>query len=287
MDTVIAALELNEKNGWSGVAVEHAFHAFLNAASIHECENASTVLPEQIQTSCLPSGAISISIPFSDDEIDDGMLEVLKDPNNDTGKYLVTSRVLILCCLRCQGTVEEKLFLCFQMIERVRGKGVLLEQLKDWIEDACLVVSKALQSWKEKELHRETDISSTLSLNLVVKRQNEAISRSIEWMRGKMEQQFENYFKTERIPLAHEKFVNIISEVMHIWSIEALDSVENAFEKSKTYESFAEKIENPSPCFLTFFRQTGHKKSFDISNVHAPRIRKKGNEASEESVSTL
>ena len=83
-----------------------------------------------------------------------------------------------------------------------------------------------------------------MSLSLgELKKKEESTTHSLRWMRGKMEAHFQKYFKTHGVAMDFVAFTETVSEILEMWSTEALDSVERAFKETKSYDSFNEKIE--------------------------------------------
>ena len=314
MDAILKAVEINSENSWSRIPTKRAFLSFLECANVHNAsgffssdddfvtknnneKNANkkriTILPRSLPISCLPTGAMKLSVDL---DVDDLVLEVLKreegedddgdfdeddddeeeegekahrhrrnnnntNNNNYNGKNIDTLRLLILVCLRTKSSTEEKLLMTFRNMERKRGFGVTLEHIKEWIEDCEVVMNAAMKSYMRKEreegLMEERDASGSkiersasmtrrkkMSLSLgELKKKEESTTHSLRWMRGKMEAHFKKYFQTHGVAMDFEAFTVTVSEILEMWSTEALDSVERAFKETKSYDSFSEKID--------------------------------------------
>ena len=180
MDAILKAVEINGTNAWSMVSSEKAFLSFLNAANVHDASaffsNTTTTtndvvvgakrLPNSLPMSCLPTGAMTLSVDL---DVDDAVLEALRrdddDDDDDDGESAVARlnahakggntsislRLLITICLRTKATAEEKLSLMFKQMERNRGFGVTLEQVHEWTEDCETVIGAAMKSFMRKE----------------------------------------------------------------------------------------------------------------------------------------
>ena len=202
MDAILKAVEINSENSWSRIPTKRAFLSFLECANVHNAsgffssdddfvtknnneKNANkkriTILPRSLPISCLPTGAMKLSVDL---DVDDLVLEVLKREegedddgdfddddqeeeeeegekahrhrrnnntnNNYNGKNIDTLRLLILVCLRTKSSTEEKLLMTFRNMERKRGFGVTLEHIKEWIEDCEVVMNAAMKSYMRK-----------------------------------------------------------------------------------------------------------------------------------------
>ena len=86
MDAILKAVEINDTNAWSTVSSEKAFLSFLNAANVHDASaffsNTTTNdnvgarrLPNSLPMSCLPTGAMTLSVDL---DVDDAVLEALR-----------------------------------------------------------------------------------------------------------------------------------------------------------------------------------------------------------------
>ena len=89
MDAILKAVEINGTNAWSMVSSEKAFLSFLNAANVHDASaffsNTTTTtndvvvgakrLPNSLPMSCLPTGAMTLSVDL---DVDDAVLEALR-----------------------------------------------------------------------------------------------------------------------------------------------------------------------------------------------------------------
>jgi len=305
MDAILKAVEINSENTWSRIPTKRAFLSFLECANVHDAsgffssdetnneKNAKripTSLPTSLPISCLPTGAMKLSVDL---DVDDLVLDVLKREdgedddgdfdddeddneegekaqrqrrnfntnNNNNGKSIDTLRLLILVSLRTKSSTEEKLLMAFRKMERKRGFGVTLEHIKEWIEDCEVVMNAAMKSYMRKEreegLMEERNASGSkiersasmarrkkMSLSLgELKKKEESTTHSLRWMRGKMEAHFKKYFQTHGVAMDFEAFTVTVSEILQMWSTEALDSVERAFKETKSYDSFSEKID--------------------------------------------
>ena len=295
MDAILKAVEINGTNAWSMVSSEKAFLSFLNAANVHDASaffsNTTTTtndvvvgakrLPNSLPMSCLPTGAMTLSVDL---DVDDAVLEALRrdddDDDDDDGESAVARlnahakggnidslRLLILICLRTKATAEEKLSLMFKQMERNRGFGVTLEQVHEWTEDCETVIGAAMKSFMRKERedalaeentaneapsspNNEIERSASMirrkkmSLSLSeLKKKEENTMHSLRWMRGKMEARFKKYFQTHGVAMHFQAFTETVSEILEMWSTEAMDSVEMAFKETKTYDSFSERID--------------------------------------------
>jgi len=305
MDAILKAVEINSENTWSRIPTKRAFLSFLECANVHDAsgffssdetnneKNAKripTSLPTSLPISCLPTGAMKLSVDL---DVDDLVLDVLKREdgedddgdfdddeddneegekaqrqrrnfntnNNNNGKSIDTLRLLILVSLRTKSSTEEKLLMTFRNMERKRGFGVTLEHIKEWIEDCEVVMNAAMKSYMRKEreegLMEERNASGSkiersasmarrkkMSLSLgELKKKEESTTHSLRWMRGKMEAHFKKYFQTHGVAMDFEAFTVTVSEILQMWSTEALDSVERAFKETKSYDSFSEKID--------------------------------------------
>ena len=302
MDAILKAVEINSENTWSRIPTKRAF---LECANVHDAsgffssdetnneKNAKripTSLPTSLPISCLPTGAMRLSVDL---DVDDLVLDVLKREegedddgdfdddeddneegekaqrqrrnfntnNNNNGKSIDTLRLLILVSLRTKSSTEEKLLMAFRKMERKRGFGVTLEHIKEWIEDCEVVMNAAMKSYMRKEreegLMEERNASGSkiersasmarrkkMSLSLgELKKKEESTTHSLRWMRGKMEAHFKKYFQMHGVAMDFEAFTVTVSEILQMWSTEALDSVERAFKETKSYDSFSEKID--------------------------------------------
>jgi len=305
MDAILKAVEINSENTWSRIPTKRAFLSFLECANVHDAsgffssdetnneKNAKripTSLPTSLPISCLPTGAMRLSVDL---DVDDLVLDVLKREegedddgdfdddeddneegekaqrqrrnfntnNNNNGKSIDTLRLLILVSLRTKSSTEEKLLMAFRKMERKRGFGVTLEHIKEWIEDCEVVMNAAMKSYMRKEreegLMEERNASGSkiersasmarrkkMSLSLgELKKKEESTTHSLRWMRGKMEAHFKKYFQMHGVAMDFEAFTVTVSEILQMWSTEALDSVERAFKETKSYDSFSEKID--------------------------------------------
>ena len=285
MDAIVKLVEMNSRNPWSQITSEKMFLSFLQGANVHNCagffvksseDNDSvtkkiiTVLPNSVPISCLPTGAMKLSVDL---DVEDSVLDVLRSDEGETNEgesYIDTLRLLILVCLRTEASVEEKLSMTFRKMEQKRGFGVTLEHVKEWIEDCEIVIGSEMKSYMRKErengLMEERDANSNnnnnnnnnnkiersasatrrkrMSLSLgELKKKEESTTHSLRWMRGKMEAHFQKYFKTHGVAMDFVAFTETVSEILEMWSTEALDSVERAFKETKSYDSFNEKIE--------------------------------------------
>jgi hypothetical protein len=305
MDAILKAVEINSENAWSRIPTKRAFLSFLECANVHDAsgffssdetnneKNAKripTSLPTSLPISCLPTGAMKLSVDL---DVDDLVLDVLKREdgedddgdfdddeddneegekaqrqrrnfntnNNNNAKSIDTLRLLILVSLRTKSSTEEKLLMAFRKMERKRGFGVTLEHIKEWIEDCEVVMNAAMKSYMRKEreegLMEERNASGSkiersasmarrkkMSLSLgELKKKEESTTHSLRWMRGKMEAHFKKYFQTHGVAMDFEAFTVTVSEILQMWSTEALDSVERAFKETKSYDSFSEKID--------------------------------------------
>ena len=292
MDAILKAVEINDTNAWSTVSSEKAFLSFLNAANVHDASaffsNTTTNdnvgarrLPNSLPMSCLPTGAMTLSVDL---DVDDAVLEALRRDGDDgddgdeesavarlnahaKGGNIDSLRLLILICLRTKATAEEKLSLMFKQMERNRGFGVTLEQVHEWIEDCETVIGTAMKSFVRKEredaLAEENTVNEApsspnneiersasmirrkkMSLSLgELKKKEENTMHSLRWMRGKMEVRFKKYFQTHGVAMHFQAFTETVSEILEMWSTEAMDSVEMAFKETRTYDSFSERID--------------------------------------------
>ena len=123
MDAIVKLVEMNSRNPWSQITTEKMFLNFLQGANVHNCagffvkseeddsvtkKTTITVLPNSVPISCLPTGAMKLSVDL---DVEDSVLDVLRSDEGETNEgesYIDTLRLLILVCLRTEASVEEK-----------------------------------------------------------------------------------------------------------------------------------------------------------------------------------
>jgi len=204
---------------------------------------------------------------YSSDDDDDH--ENNKNNSKENFKNIDLQRLIVLIEMRTRDDngIEGKLNKMFYFMERKRSFGVTSELVIEWIEDVSAVVKESLRMFdedenrarrdrrkrrmdsdREEEELDDGDDKEGKSLSILspeeMKKKHETTQHSIKWMENIAKQKIRTWFQEHQVPMKLNQFQEFCASVIEIWSAEAINSVERAFKDTKSFDSFAERIDN-------------------------------------------